>query len=346
MNLSILVPTMNRHFFCKRLINYYKNINFKGQLFILDSSDQENADKNYKFIKDCNDISINYINEKGSAFVIQKKIASEIKTDYVTYSGDDDYFLISGMKSIISFLEKNNEFIGANGKSYNIVCDGKFSEKILLTYPWIQTSRLEESSFERLKFQIKNYTVPVFSIFRKNFYLKMLNSVPTLEEVKNLCPEKEICDELIPAFTLASYGKIASLQNIHLFRTLHNPKFYKQSNFLKREKNKKKRKENFSKSFHYLKNILSKLQLDIEKRPISKTQSMINDEYLKNERSIMIKKKISLIKNYIFFIYKIYNNFKSKAQNSSIESFLKQYNFKTQNNEIALIYKSIKNTDI
>ena len=63
---------MNRHFFCKHLINYYKNINFKGQLFILDGSDQENADKNYKFIKDYNDISINYINEKGSAFVIQK----------------------------------------------------------------------------------------------------------------------------------------------------------------------------------------------------------------------------------------------------------------------------------
>ncbi len=345
MNLSILVPTMNRHFFCKRLIKYYKSINFKGQLFILDSSDQENADKNYKFIKDYNDISINYINEKGSAFVIQKKIASEIKTDYVTYCGDDDYFLISGMKSIISFLEKNNEFIGANGKSYNIVCDGEFSEKILLTYPWIQTSRLEESSFERLKFQIKNYTVPVFSIFRKNFYLKMLNSVPTLEEAKNLCPEKEICDELIPAFTLASYGKIASLRNIHLFRTLHNQKFYKQSYSLKREKNYKK-KENFSKSFHYLENILSKLQLDIEKRPISKTQFMINDEFLKSKRNIMIKKKINLIKKYIFFIYKIYNYFKSKAQNSSIESFLKQYNFKTQNNEIALIYKSIKNTDI
>ena len=99
--------------------------------------------------------------------MVQKEIIKEIKTDYVAYSGDDDYFLISGLKEIISFLESNKNFIGANGKSFNIVCDGKFSDKIKLVYPWVQTSRLEDTSLNRLKFQIRNYTVPVFSIFRK-----------------------------------------------------------------------------------------------------------------------------------------------------------------------------------
>ena len=53
--------------------------------------------------------------------MVQKEIIKEIKTDYVAYSGDDDYFLISGLKEIISFLESNKNFIGANGKSFNIV---------------------------------------------------------------------------------------------------------------------------------------------------------------------------------------------------------------------------------
>ena len=109
--------------------------------------------------------------------MVQKEIIKEIKTDYVAYSGDDDYFLTSGPKEIISFLEFNKNFIGANGKSFNIVCDGKFSDKIKLVYPWVQTSRLEDT-FKRLKFQIRNYTVPVFSIFRKNSYIEMLKIIP------------------------------------------------------------------------------------------------------------------------------------------------------------------------
>ena len=95
---------MNRHYFCKRIINYYKKNNFKGAIFILDGSNKEIANENYKFVKESKkDLSIKYLNEKGTAFVVQKEIIKEIKTDYVAYSGDDDYFLISGLKEIISF---------------------------------------------------------------------------------------------------------------------------------------------------------------------------------------------------------------------------------------------------
>ena len=40
MNLSIIVPTKNRIYYLKKLLNYYSELNYKGNLVILDSSDQ------------------------------------------------------------------------------------------------------------------------------------------------------------------------------------------------------------------------------------------------------------------------------------------------------------------
>ncbi len=333
---------MNRHYFCKRIINYYKKNNFKGDIFILDGSNEEIANKNYKFIRENKkDISVKYLNEKGTAFVVQKEIIKEIKTDYVTYSGDDDYFLISGLKDIVGFLESNKNFIGANGKSFNIVCDGQFSDKIKLVYPWVQTSRLEDTSLKRLKFQIRNYTVPVFSIFRKNSYIEMLNIVPSIKDVNKFCPDKPICDEILPAYSLSVFGKIKSLPCLHLIRTLHNPKYIKQA--LSDYNHLESKNEEFQKSFNFLKDKISNLQFERENTSVSKTKELISDEYNKREKLLIKKRKNEKLKRNIFFIYRFFILFLARIKNSSEKNFIKQYNFKENKNEIALIYKSIKN---
>ena len=63
-------------------------------------------------------------------------------------------FLISGLEKCIEFLEKNREFIGANGRSFNFVCSGDFLKK-LKSILMKQTCRLENTLYERLKFQIQ-----------------------------------------------------------------------------------------------------------------------------------------------------------------------------------------------
>ena len=46
MDITILIPTKNRHFFIKRLLKYYKDFNYKGRIIIFDSSDLEIYKKN------------------------------------------------------------------------------------------------------------------------------------------------------------------------------------------------------------------------------------------------------------------------------------------------------------
>ena len=52
----------------------------------------------------------------------------------------------------------------------------------------------------------------------------MLDLIPSEKIVKTECPDKSICDEILPAYSLACLGKIYNLNNIQLIRTLHNPK--------------------------------------------------------------------------------------------------------------------------
>ena len=51
MDITILIPTKNRHFFIKRLLKYYKDFNYKGRIIIFDSSDLEIYKKNLKLVK-------------------------------------------------------------------------------------------------------------------------------------------------------------------------------------------------------------------------------------------------------------------------------------------------------
>ena len=50
MDISIVIPTKNRFHYIFKLINYYDNINFKGTLIIIDSSDDDNLNKTINLI--------------------------------------------------------------------------------------------------------------------------------------------------------------------------------------------------------------------------------------------------------------------------------------------------------
>ena len=344
MNLTIILPIMNRSYFLNRILLYYTILNFKGMIIILDSSNSKILEENRNIIKRYSDLQIKYFKENGSAFVVQKKIMDSIDTDYVTYTGDDDYFLISGLEKCIEFLEKNREFIGANGRSFNFVCDGDFSEKIKKVYLWKQTCRLENTLYERLKFQIQNYDVPVFSVFRKKAYLRMLDLIPSEKIVKTECPDKSICDEILPAYSLACLGKIYNLNNIQLIRTLHNPKNYQKSfphNFEKIVKEK-----NFIISFEYLKRKISSLIQSLELGKINKSLIPLDELFKARVYNLKKSRQKDKILNKILILFNFAKSYVSIRRNSSIQSFINQFDFKDQKNEMELIYKSITRANL
>ena len=120
MNISILIPTKDRSFFVLRLIHYYEILGFKGEIFILDSSNKFHAEKSLMQLKN-SVINIKYFHSIGYPGMIMKKFLSEVKTDYVVETGDDDFLIIKGLKKLISFLDKNLNYSGANGKCISIL---------------------------------------------------------------------------------------------------------------------------------------------------------------------------------------------------------------------------------
>ena len=215
MNISILIPTKDRSFFVLRLIHYYEILGFKGEIFILDSSNKFHAEKIINAIKN-SVINIKYFHSIGYPGMIMKKFLSEVKTDYVVETGDDDFLIIKGLKKLISFLDKNLNYSGANGKCISILSQTNINQIDGYSY-YKMCGISEENPLLRFKKQCENYVVPVFSVFRKNIFKKIINQVPNYEN-KEICPDREIVDELIQALFSVIYSRMFHIRTLYLVR--------------------------------------------------------------------------------------------------------------------------------
>ena len=115
MNLTILIPTKNRLIFVEKLLKYYIDINFTGDLFILDSSDKTQSILIEQLLKNINKSNFRYFYLEGWECEVLKHVDKFIKKKYVIYTGDDDYILLEGAKNIIEYLEKERECEGCLG---------------------------------------------------------------------------------------------------------------------------------------------------------------------------------------------------------------------------------------
>ena len=58
MDLSIVIPTLNRTKQLSKILNYYFKINLKAKIYILDSSDEIYFNKNIYEIQKCSNLNI------------------------------------------------------------------------------------------------------------------------------------------------------------------------------------------------------------------------------------------------------------------------------------------------
>ena len=291
MNISILIPTKDRSFFVLRLIHYYEILGFKGEIFILDSSNKFHAEKIINAIKN-SVINIKYFHSIGYPGMIMKKFLSEVKTDYVVETGDDDFLIIKGLKKLISFLDKNLNYSGANGKCISILSQTNINQIDGYSY-YKMCGISEENPLLRFKKQCENYVVPVFSVFRKDIFKKIINQVPNYEN-KEICPDREIVDELIQSFFSAIYSRIFHMQTLYLVRHISQIR-----NELREEitKNSKK-KELVEKSRKFLEeSIYNVLKSNNNDYDLSISIKNSIDNYYKNKVKSSKKSTLILLKN-------------------------------------------------
>ena len=104
---TLIIPTHFRHQYLTRLLEYYRDINFK--ILIADSS--ENLFPTRKSYNAEYYHYPNYSPLKKLANIIQK-----VKTPYVFMCADDDFIVPESIKECISFLENNPNYASVQGR--------------------------------------------------------------------------------------------------------------------------------------------------------------------------------------------------------------------------------------
>ena len=218
MNLTILIPTRNRFEYIKKLVAYYSYFNFDGKIFILDSSNNRIFLKTKLYLNKYAGKNIQHYKIIARPSECIKYIIPKIKTKFVCFSGDDDYFIVNGLIKSIRILKKNQYIDSLNGLS--IVT--KIKNKSLFNFEYLPYNHFystNSKSVLRLKKILQNYKVPLFSILRLEILKKIFSKVPGKSK-RYLCPTRIINDEILESLLFVYYNKIYSQD--HKLILFHN----------------------------------------------------------------------------------------------------------------------------
>ena len=307
MDLTIFVPTKNRLYYIAKFLSYYSSINFKGQLIILDSSDENISNEISKLILNKKNLRIKHFHSIGLPCALMKKYIEQVKTNYVVFSGDDDYFVKDGLKACLNFLENNLDYIGCTGEGISV--HSSTDKKIDFILDYSQAKIKGETSKERLSQLFIKYKVPIFSIFRTVKYKLFLEPVPSAIDQKNICPDKAIADEYILEAAMVAYGNIQKLKNPYLVRHIHQGRNI--DNLVPDFKKDWINTSNYKISLNYFNIKMSKIISDIDKINSIKALEFFKEIYdkhlvyeLKREEKFFTNKIFSKILNKISFFEK------------------------------------------
>lgn len=213
MKITIIIPTKNRTNFIKQQLDYYNFFNFKGKILFLDSSPSNVFKLNQNLIKQFKNKNLTIHHIIGSSFDTFKVALPLIKTKYILFSGDDDFYVVSSLASMIKFMDKSKNYIGVTAKGIQIETEGKFHEKIRSFNLYNINEYSQNTSTDRLKEITSNYSTVLFSILRTNVFKEIVRSTPFS---KNM--HFTFQTELLPCFLTVIFGKLKKINILFLFR--------------------------------------------------------------------------------------------------------------------------------
>ena len=340
---AIIVPTMNRSKFVKRLLSYYSHCLFDSTVYIADSSDDE---FHIKAIKEAiTDVShnLNVVYEnypKTNIEEAKRLILHQVTEKYASYCGDDDFLFPSTLKKCAIFLDNNQDYSNCHGTG---VC---FKMKDDSLYGGIQTAseyRLlaneSDDPYLRLSYYLSNYW-PIWSVRRVDEFKKTLGLLRTIP-VESF---REITMGCVPIIQ----GKTKLINDLYVMRQVHKNRFQSQTPivaFLK---------EGFHISYKEMHKIITneiEISISINK---SKVDAFVQQEFVnyysrvikasicKKEDKFFFRKVRALIRVNLPFTAIIYNKYFTKrltlpklrnrwsrhysTEFNEIYEFLKKYN--------------------
>ena len=218
--ITLLVPTMNRSEFVIRLLRYYWRLNFRGAIFIGDSSNAEHIERTKKAIEVFRGkLNINYREYPGiNNAKCMQQLLDLVTTPYVTFLGDDDFLVPSALEKCTLFLDSHPDYSAAHGVGVGLGLkspgpSGEVAWVRLYEQPVIES----ESASQRLLKHMSNYSVSLFSVHRVETWRKMFQDIFPLTDVR-FTELQSCCISVIR-------GKIKELDCFYLVRQSH-PQIY------------------------------------------------------------------------------------------------------------------------
>jgi glycosyltransferase domain-containing protein len=217
---AIIVPTMNRSGFIRRLLYYYSSCSIENTIYIADSSDDEIHIKEIKS-------AINNVSSKLKVVYghflntnieeAKRLILDQVIEKYASYCGDDDFLVPTTLKKCAFFLDNNPDYSNCHGTGVVFkMKDNPLYGKIQVASYYKLLSNESDDPHIRVYDYLSNYW-PIWSVRRVDEFKK------TLKLLQNIPSEgfREITMGCVPIIQ----GKTKLLDELYVLRQVHDSRF-------------------------------------------------------------------------------------------------------------------------
>jgi glycosyltransferase domain-containing protein len=215
-NVAIIVPTMNRPSFIIRMLSFYKKNNSIHSVYIGDSSSKENFEIINQYLV-ANEFNFKVYHYKCGTMNEAEAIlhcAVNVKEDYCTFSGDDDFHIPKPLSKCAQFLSKNPSYSTCHGKglTFETGTDATGTIYGMSEYRMLQIE--EECLVKRIDLFTRDYYVPLFSVHRRIEFIESYKQAVKISSVA--------LREVLPNILAIMDGKAKKLSFVSILRNTHS----------------------------------------------------------------------------------------------------------------------------
>ncbi|MDO8526146.1 MAG: TIGR00180 family glycosyltransferase [Deltaproteobacteria bacterium] len=232
--ISIIVPTMNRPQFVKRLLDYYAGQSFPHCIYIGDSSeDQKDREQILSAIENLKgQLKAEYVYcpNMNNYEVMQTIIADKVSTPYVSYLADDDFLVPDVIEECLSFMESHPDYFGCCGNAVLFKLNNTGSYGAFDAASFYPAYGIEENGAgERLMTHLSQYTSTFHAVCRKEMMEKALRNTSLIKKEARFGDTdwraSLFFGELLLSCSLVVQGKLKRLDSLHYIRQVHESRY-------------------------------------------------------------------------------------------------------------------------
>lgn len=207
-DITIFIPTHNRHQYLQRIIDYYSFYKIEWPIIICDSTC-------HKFNGELRQKNIKYLHYPMAKYVTKiSEGMGSVQTKYCVMCADDDFIVPQTIKSCVSFLKKNKDYSSVQGKYISFIYSGGNNFKLTPSYiPNYKVDISSDNACERLLQQFNPYMHQFYSVHHIQTLRDCFNIA--LGSFKNGC-----LIEIAVAMMASINGKHKILQNFYCAREI------------------------------------------------------------------------------------------------------------------------------